>query len=645
MCGVFFSLLLLSCLCFCLCFVLFCFCFVSPSSLPLFPFSLFTCSFTNKPISNMLLIRDYFQQQQIQGSYMDLSDTTGTATTTATSHRSSSSMSAYPGQGQQNQQQQPADLPPHLSSFQGSVETDTSGLFNNAGSAPSQQQQQTANMSDFVVWPSSSQPSITSASPSFASHQQAEPRWHNLHQYSAVSAAEPMFDEPRFSSSSAFDNMSDGGMSSTNMPSSPINPFDATSHPSVLCDGLPSPTRSSFGRSVGGVSLQLQQQGQFPSVMLNGGQLASGGVSFDGSGSNFSHTHHPSSSPSSGTIGGGGGGGGGGGDILFRGPISNRTVFDYPSSASGPTHFDQDMKAEGPLSVSPGSLWLNNSHQQHQHHKTPTPHPSPDSSPLGDHSFFHQNNQMPLPIDFGVSNNAQFGNSHINTSQLHPHYVQQQQQKQQSRAQTQRKSLPHSPPHRMGGGGGRPPSPRYNPAVMATREMLPSHPNSPSMSMHWGHRQNQPHGLPHHHQLMMKPNTIPSHANHPQQGHLASMSHPRRSHQQPFHHTQNHGAHPYHPSSGPSSSSTKRRAQGGLPVTATDHLKRQRAEQDALLVRLRKQGKSYKQIAQIGRFTEAESTLRGRYRTLTKSREERVRKPEWTDKDVSIYSPFSRCWW
>ena len=36
--------------------------------------------------------------------------------------------------------------------------------------------------------------------------------------------------------------------------------------------------------------------------------------------------------------------------------------------------------------------------------------------------------------------------------------------------------------------------------------------------------------------------------------------------------------------------------------------------------RLRNQGKSYKQIRQIGKFTEAESTLRGRYRTLTKSR-------------------------
>ncbi|KAK3953404.1 hypothetical protein QBC32DRAFT_397157 [Pseudoneurospora amorphoporcata] len=584
----------------------------------------------------------------IQGSYMaaDLSDTTATTATTASlASPHSRSMSAYPGQGQQHQQQQqPADFSSQNLSdasaqcLQGTVEPDS--LFNNAGSAPPHQQ----ILSDFgVVWSSapSSQPSLTSASSSFVSshnhhHQAAEPGWHNLHQYSALSA-DPMMDEPRFSS---FDNMSDGGMSSA-MPSSPINPFQhsggATGHQSLFCDGLPSPTHSSFGvgRSMssanggGLVSLQHQQQNQYPSVMLNGGQVA---ASFD-SGSNFSLGPSSHSSTS-------------GGDILFRGPISHRTVFDTYPSSGGPTHLDHDnanaaVKAEGPLSVSPGSLWPNNSHNQH--HKTPTPHPSPDSSPLNAHSFFHQTgNQMPsLNIDFGVNNNTavQFGSGghgHINTNQLHPHYVQQHQQ-QQSRAQ--RKSLPHSPPpHRM---GGRPPSPRYNPGVMTTREMLPSsHPNSPSMSMTWGHHQGQGHppGLPHHHHqaLMMKqPNMLPSHAHHHQQHpqHLGSMS---RRNQQPFHHGHGHGAHPYHPSSSSSNTSnTKRRAQG-LPATATDHLKRARAEQDALLVRLRKQGKSYKQIAQIGRFTEAESTLRGRYRTLTKSREERVRKPEWTDKDLRL---------
>ncbi|KAJ4398410.1 hypothetical protein N0V85_006292 [Neurospora sp. IMI 360204] len=576
----------------------------------------------------MLLIRDY-SQQQIQGSYMDLSDTTTASTTTGiTSPNSRHSMSAYPAQ--QQQQQQATELSQHglsdASACLGTVETNT--LFNNNAGASHPQHQQT--LSDFVVWTSAPSSSLTSASSPFVSHPQAEPRWH---QYSV--SAEPMLDEPRLMSSSlSLDNMSEGGLST--MPSSPssINPFHnggggATGHHSLVCDGLPSPTHSS-------VSLQHHQQ-QYPSVMLNGG----GGVPFDNlGGNNFSH--HPSSSPSSGTVGGGGGGG----DILFRGPISHRTVFDYPPS--GPiTHFDHEtnaaLKAEGPLSVSPGSLhvWLNNNHHQQQH-KTPTPHPSvsPESSPIGaNNTFFQHGNQMPLPIDFG-NNAVQFGGSgHINTSQLHPHYAQ---QVAASNRNTQRKSLPHSPPHRgMGSGGVRPPSPRYNPAVMTTRDLqLPSHPNSPSMSMAWAHHQGQGQGLPHHHPLMIKPNTIPSHHHQHQHQHphpsLASMSHPNsRRNQQPFHHG---AAYPYH---NPNNNNKRRGGQGHhhhhQDNNATvDHLKRARADQDALLVLLRKQGKSYKQIRQQGRFTEAESTLRGRYRTLTKSREQRVRKPEWTDKDLRL---------
>lgn len=60
---------------------------------------------------------------------------------------------------------------------------------------------------------------------------------------------------------------------------------------------------------------------------------------------------------------------------------------------------------------------------------------------------------------------------------------------------------------------------------------------------------------------------------------------------------------------------------------------------DHLLVELKNQGLSYKEIRARGNFTEAESTLRGRYRTLTKPKEERVRKPEWTEQDVSLPSP------
>ena len=59
---------------------------------------------------------------------------------------------------------------------------------------------------------------------------------------------------------------------------------------------------------------------------------------------------------------------------------------------------------------------------------------------------------------------------------------------------------------------------------------------------------------------------------------------------------------------------------------------------DARLVELRREGKSYKQIKDILGLEEAESTLRGRYRTLTKPKEARVRKPDWNGQAVSYQS-------
>jgi hypothetical protein len=56
---------------------------------------------------------------------------------------------------------------------------------------------------------------------------------------------------------------------------------------------------------------------------------------------------------------------------------------------------------------------------------------------------------------------------------------------------------------------------------------------------------------------------------------------------------------------------------------------------DAQLLQLRRQGKSYREIKEILGLDEAESTLRGRFRTLSKPREARVRKPEWSRQDVS----------
>ena len=58
---------------------------------------------------------------------------------------------------------------------------------------------------------------------------------------------------------------------------------------------------------------------------------------------------------------------------------------------------------------------------------------------------------------------------------------------------------------------------------------------------------------------------------------------------------------------------------------------------DDFLVRCKARGMSYKQIKELGKFEEAESTLRGRYRALTKPKEARLRKPEWGDREVSLF--------
>lgn len=61
---------------------------------------------------------------------------------------------------------------------------------------------------------------------------------------------------------------------------------------------------------------------------------------------------------------------------------------------------------------------------------------------------------------------------------------------------------------------------------------------------------------------------------------------------------------------------------------------------NAFLIECKRRGLSYKDIKRIGGFKEAESTLRGRFRTLTKSKEQRVRKPQWQERDVSLSLPF-----
>jgi hypothetical protein len=63
----------------------------------------------------------------------------------------------------------------------------------------------------------------------------------------------------------------------------------------------------------------------------------------------------------------------------------------------------------------------------------------------------------------------------------------------------------------------------------------------------------------------------------------------------------------------------------------------ERDRENQLLVQWKREGMSYKDIKAKGRFKDAESTLRGRYRGLTKKKEERLRKPEWQDRDVGCF--------
>ncbi|KAK8103720.1 uncharacterized protein PG998_010753 [Apiospora kogelbergensis] len=62
----------------------------------------------------------------------------------------------------------------------------------------------------------------------------------------------------------------------------------------------------------------------------------------------------------------------------------------------------------------------------------------------------------------------------------------------------------------------------------------------------------------------------------------------------------------------------------------------ERARKDDFLVQSKRAGMTYREIRRKGNFTEAESTLRGRYRTLTKDKNARVRKPEFLDHDIIL---------
>jgi len=61
----------------------------------------------------------------------------------------------------------------------------------------------------------------------------------------------------------------------------------------------------------------------------------------------------------------------------------------------------------------------------------------------------------------------------------------------------------------------------------------------------------------------------------------------------------------------------------------------ERRARDELLIECRRANMSYKDIKERYGFEQSISTLRGRYRNLTKQKHERVRKPNWTPTDVS----------
>ncbi|CAK7268718.1 hypothetical protein SEPCBS119000_003205 [Sporothrix epigloea] len=108
-----------------------------------------------------------------------------------------------------------------------------------------------------------------------------------------------------------------------------------------------------------------------------------------------------------------------------------------------------------------------------------------------------------------------------------------------------------------------------------------------------------------------------------------AMSSPRNSPSGSSAHHQEH--HEYHGIVG--TNTVSRRQPSSRSSSKSDA---ERANKDRMLLNLRSQGYTYQEIRRRCRFTEAESTLRGRYRLLTKRKEERVRKPQWTAYDDEL---------
>ncbi|KAF1934034.1 uncharacterized protein M421DRAFT_110954 [Didymella exigua CBS 183.55] len=68
----------------------------------------------------------------------------------------------------------------------------------------------------------------------------------------------------------------------------------------------------------------------------------------------------------------------------------------------------------------------------------------------------------------------------------------------------------------------------------------------------------------------------------------------------------------------------------------SDSEKAQRSEDDKVLLEMKRDGYTYKDIRKRLDRKVAESTLRGRYRSLTKPRSARVRSPKWQEIDITL---------
>jgi tryptophanyl-tRNA synthetase len=81
----------------------------------------------------------------------------------------------------------------------------------------------------------------------------------------------------------------------------------------------------------------------------------------------------------------------------------------------------------------------------------------------------------------------------------------------------------------------------------------------------------------------------------------------------------------------------ERDEQDDPPVVQNADSDARRKSDDEILMKCKAEGITYKEIKKRLRTKVAESTLRGRYRALTKPRKDRVRKPVWTENDVSLH--------